>query len=158
LHLTLLFNDQRRHLAALWELYPTLGLEYQLPFFDRLVLEQILSTPPQQIEKHRVYHEIFLANPELSGDPWQTYPGHEPCPHAVDPTLTYQWSQSNPTYRNSQYGSVLARKALGMAARGRFPADILDVPSVVACSVAHLAGVRDFSPHLEVALLVGSLS
>lgn len=89
----LLFNDQRRHLFKHFETIDQHGLEFLLPFYDVDFLKMVADTPSEWGILHRLYSTWFdeLA-PSARSTPWQTYPGHVPCPVEGDDTLSYQWS------------------------------------------------------------------
>ncbi|MCJ8502098.1 asparagine synthetase B family protein [Desulfatitalea alkaliphila] len=94
--LFLMFNDQRRHLHNIYENLDFHGTEYQLPFFDSLLLEYVLSLPLDYRLNHKMYHELFRLFPSIVYEvPWQTYPGHVPCPLPIERDLEYQWDRTN---------------------------------------------------------------
>lgn len=82
-HLFLMHNDQRTHLHDYFERIAIYGHEPVLPFFDADLLRFALSCPVDDFVGHKLYHDLISYLPEpLSRIPWQTYPGHLPCPVA----------------------------------------------------------------------------
>jgi hypothetical protein len=90
-------NDQRRHLAAHFEDIDLHRMEFHLPFFDGQFLELIMSVPVDACLGHRFYMSWLSGFPDLvRSTPWQTYPGHVPCPLPIPAELRYQWDQRQP--------------------------------------------------------------
>ncbi len=92
LHLVLMHNDQRRHLAEHFETIDLHRLEYQLPFFDSDFAASVLQVPLDECLGHRLYMNVLRCFPEVAlSVAWQAYPGHEPCPLPVPSGVKYQW-------------------------------------------------------------------
>lgn len=92
IHLFLMLNDQRRHLAAHFENIDLARIDLHEPFFDSEFLSAILREPIDAFLRHRFYMkwlEKFSRGP--LDVPWQAYPGHEKCPIPVPAGLSYQW-------------------------------------------------------------------
>jgi asparagine synthetase B (glutamine-hydrolysing) len=132
-HLFLMLNDQRRHLFAHFEEIDRHRLELQLPFYDSDFLSLVLSVPVEECLGHRFYTK-FLSHfpPAVTSVPWQTYPGHDPCPLPAPPGLGYQWD-----------GSAPARRHLEVAADG-FPDAIFSLSRLRLAALAHRLGLRDY--------------
>ncbi len=96
LFLFLLHNDQRRHLFQHFEMLDITRIEFELPFFDAVLLEQVLALPADPLLRH-VFYMDWLAcfGGKLLEVPWQAYPGHVPCPLPVPADMSYQWSAAN---------------------------------------------------------------
>lgn len=109
--LFLMFNDQRRHMYNIYENVDFHGTEYQLPFFDFKLLEYFLSLPLDYRLNHKIYHEIFKNFPAPVFEmPWQTYPGHVPCPLPIDMNLDYQWGKSRMPF----FGKIIKQMSEGV--------------------------------------------
>lgn len=98
----LLRNDLRRHLHDFYEFAQRHPAELLLPFYDRRLLEGVIRIAPplDPFLGHRFYHEwmkLFRA-PVLSV-PWQSYPGHEPCPLPMPAGAESQWTTMKPALR-----------------------------------------------------------
>lgn len=92
LHLFLMGNDQRRHLAQYFEKIDLQRLELVFPFFDGDFLELILTSPIDPFLLHRFYNDwLKQFPPAVLEIPWQTYPGHVPCSLPKPDNLSYQW-------------------------------------------------------------------
>ncbi|MBN8489461.1 MAG: hypothetical protein J0M20_17255, partial [Burkholderiales bacterium] len=87
----LLFNDQQRHLDTHFEALDQKTYDLSLPFFDARFIQQVLRTPTHHLLHHRLYNHLFATRLGAAGlAPWQSYPGHEPCPHPMPPGLREQ--------------------------------------------------------------------
>jgi hypothetical protein len=88
----LLENDQRRHLTAQWELFDLYPHEFIEPFYDPEVLTAVCQLPLDFCLRHHMYHEWLRTFAEPAHTiPWQSYPGHEPCPVKVPDGLMSQF-------------------------------------------------------------------
>ncbi len=134
-HLFLMLNDQRRHLFAHFENIDRHRLELHLPFYDSDFLALVLSVPVELCLGHRFYTK-FLAHfaPAVTCVPWQTYPGHEPCPLPVPPDLGYQWEAGR---------RRAARRPLRLG-NGDFPDPLFSRPQLRLAALAHRVGLRDY--------------
>jgi hypothetical protein len=128
LHLFLMLNDQRRHLAHHFENIDLDRIELHLPFFDSQFLELILSAPVAPFLRHRLYGAWLRAlSPEAAGVPWQAYPNHEPCPVPFSGKLRYQWQRDyfDPA-EDRKVVRRTAKAALGRLLTRDFPAHLID--------------------------------
>ncbi|MBC7617505.1 MAG: hypothetical protein H7293_00690 [Candidatus Saccharibacteria bacterium] len=142
LYFFLLFNDQRRHLFKHFESIDQHGLEVLTPFFDTLFLKAVASTPVHWGVLHRLYAEWFTHLPEFARKtPWQTYPGHVPCPVAGARGASYQWA---PTPKQRE--GLVARNAVARALLRSVSHDLAPPFSqarVGVAAVLHALGLRD---------------
>lgn len=151
LHLFLMLNDQRRHLAEHFENIDLDRFEFQLPFFDRSLLETVLASPVKPFLRHALYNEWIKAlSPIAAAVPWQAYPNHEPCPVPFEGRLRYQWRD----YWSAKEDRRIARNRATSAARylvspefphrclsrGRFAAAVL-LSMLGRTSVGHVVKV-----------------
>lgn len=126
LHLVLMQNDQRRHLAAHFEGIDLSRLEYQLPFFDSAFVESVLTVPIDFCLGHRLYMEWLRSFPEaVLSVPWQAYPGHEPCPLPVPRSVRYQWGAEVSRIRRAADRRDLSLQAAQMLRASNFPKPLL---------------------------------
>ncbi len=140
-HLFFVLSDQRRHLDHYFNSQSRHRLGFLLPFYDRRVLEAFLSHPLQDRLFHRLYMRWFANLPaQASAVPWQTYPGHEPCPVASEGRLEYQWAPDAQTRE-----LAIKRELVGAGFRQALPrADggfSLKLASVIAAAL-HATGLR----------------
>jgi hypothetical protein len=144
----LLLNDQRRHLALHFEDIDAHRLELQLPFYDSDFLTAIVSTPIDLCLGHRFYSKWldFLPS-EVKQVPWQTYPGHEPCPLPIAEGLTYQWDGRTLKLRKRELLSE-GDRILGSK---DFPGKILNRHYLRATSLLYRASVRDYGYLIQAA-------
>ena len=142
LYFFLLFNDQRRHLFKHFESIDQHGLELLTPFFDTCFLKAVASTPVHWGVLHRLYAEMFTHLPGFAcKTPWQTYPGHVPCPVAGNPDASYQWAPT-PSPREG----LVARSAVALALLRTVSHNLHSPFSQARVGVAallHAAGLRD---------------
>lgn len=155
-HLFLMLNDQRRHLADHFENIDLHRLEYHLPFFDSRFLELIVSVPLDRCIGHGFYSRWLACFPAVVREvPWQTYPGHEPCPLPVPPDLGYQWEKGVSTLTAA---GVRKRSRL---AGGRATLDAADFPDPVLRKGylsfvywVYRLGIRDYGYALDYATMI----
>lgn len=151
-YLFLMHNDQRWHLSRHFEDIDLHRLEFQLPFYDSAVLEAVMSVPGDRCLGHDFYMKWMACFPDVVRSvPWQTYPGHVPCPIPSDVTGAYQWDES---YRESvlrrQKSERLRQAALVLDA-GDFPGQIIRRGYLRLATWAYRSGVRDTGYVLDVA-------
>jgi len=142
LYLFLLFNDQRRHLAKHFENIDLNRVEYCLPFLDANFLAVVMRVPIKECLYHRFYTAFFERFPEVTRKvPWQTYPGHIPCPLAAPSHLGYQWSQTESMLDIVQWKKI-ALRVLFLIMRGKVPSEIVRRDITFFASIAELMGIR----------------
>jgi len=126
LHLVLMLNDQRRHLAEHFESIDLNRLEFHVPFFDSEFVASVLQVPIEQCLGHRFYMHWLRLFPEVVlSVPWQAYPGHEPCPLPIPSNLTYQWEESEARRSRDAHRNNLLRQARQMLSAPDFPDPLL---------------------------------
>ncbi|TMP15057.1 asparagine synthase [Pseudoalteromonas sp. S2721] len=82
--LFLLLNDQHHHLSVPNEQVCEFKMEFFHPFYSWKVLQYPLGLPVEYVRKHRFYQRWLKTDyPRALLAPWQTYPGHLPCPITV---------------------------------------------------------------------------
>jgi asparagine synthase (glutamine-hydrolysing) len=155
-HLFLMLNDQRRHLFDHFENIDLHRLEYHLPFFDSRFLELIVSVPLDMCLGHGFYSRWLASFPPVVRQvPWQTYPGHEPCPLPVPPELGYQWEKgvSTLTAAGVRKRSRLADGRATLAAAD-FPTPVLRKRYLAFAYWMYRLGIRDYGYVLDYAAMV----
>lgn len=148
-HLFLMLNDQRRHLSAHFENIDLHRLELQLPFYDSDFLAAVLAVPVDLCLGHKFYMQ-FLAcfPPEATSVPWQTYPGHEPCPLPIPSGLAYQWDSHARRESHRQYLLGQAAEILGA---NDFPERIFKRGYLNLAALIYRTGLRDYGYVIEAA-------
>ena len=148
--LFLLKNDQRRHLHGYYEDMDIIRTELALPFFDGRLLEKIVSLPRAPFLYHGLYHEWLKEFPKETRDvPWQTYPGHMPCP--IKEKGSPSQAQRSTQWEKNQAPKNMGRRWAQIISCGRrltrpdFPKDLISRPRVLAFMVLHLTGIKDYS-------------
>jgi hypothetical protein len=145
LHLVLMHNDQRRHLAAHFEAIDLSRLEYQLPFFDSAFVESVLRVPIDFCLGHRLYMEWLRYFPKVVlSVPWQAYPGHEPCPLPILSEVVYQWGEGASRMRRALERSDLLREAAQMLGDSNFPKPLLRRQYLRLATLLYRLKLRDF--------------
>ena len=144
IYLFLLFNDQRRHLFNHFETIDQHGLELLTPFFDTVFLRAIAGTPVREGLLHGLYAKWFELMPDFTRNaPWQTYPGHVPCPIADGRNLKYQWSERNTPYR----ATFSERLRLAVKLVNAFDSNVRPQPfsysRICIAAIAQTAGLTD---------------
>jgi len=94
-YLFLLLNDQRRHMFVHFEDIDLDRIELELPFFDADLITAIVQQPIDRFLRHAFYLDwLAQFDPKVLAIPWQSYPGHVPCPLALPGNLEYQWEST----------------------------------------------------------------
>lgn len=136
-HVFLLTNDLRRHMHDAFETAPHHGFDFCTPFYDRRILHSVLSlAPPLDLFLgHRLHYEILRHLPEqFFRVPWQTYPGHLPCPvsdgQPLPDRLVSQWELTRLLSRRS--ATFFRRRVTAALLSRRLPARVLRIPLLAA--------------------------
>lgn len=143
----LILNDQRRHLDRHYEAIHTRKYDYELPFLDRKVIELIASLPARDFNFHRAYDKLFKRiGGTLNTSPWQTYPGHVPCPLPPHPGLEYQWggdfyARASKTKQARSHALKTIRLTLKPASHTKF----FNRGYLASASLITLLGISDHS-------------
>jgi hypothetical protein len=144
-YLFLLFNGQRRLLARHFEDLDLHRLEFQLPFFDSDFLAAVVQAPIDSCLQHGFYHRwLELLPPVVTSVPWQTYPGHLPCPLPIPADLRYQWSSATPPEYARPLRRELLRRARAILAGADFPHALVNKGAFRVATWLHRARVRDY--------------
>ena len=149
LYLFLLFNNQRRHLFQHFETMDEHGLESLLPFYDAVFLKAVAATPIRSGILHRLYMVWLEHLPSFSrATPWQTYPGHVPCPLPFDANLSYQWEPRPKAGLPARH--ECAQSLLESLAANDLPPDVFSRGQLALAAATHLVGARDFEYVLKI--------
>jgi len=142
-HIFLMENDQRRHLHYMFEDLDLNGVEHLLPFYDARWLELIGSAPVDWFLLHRFYNDWIQRFPAPVHDiPWQSYPGHVPCPHPA-PNASPQWNMSRwQSFDVSRH--AFARARAGLVGDG-FPDPVFERGPLLAGALLHALRLRNLS-------------
>lgn len=154
LHLFLMFNDQRRHLAGIYENIDIDRIELQLPFFDAHFMEIALSLPLDICLRHVFYMQwLEQFSPIVLSTPWQAYPGHVPCPMALSEELSYQWSRKKG--QEIKQARIVASSYRTLAiSQKKLPSEIFSRRIIAVAYFLTLSGIRDFSYALKFASVI----
>ena len=146
LHLFLMLNDQRRHMAKHFENIDVHRFEFHLPFFDSDFLSVVLRSPVQRFLRHSLYHKwLARVAPVALTVPWQTYPNHEKWPIAIDPSLRYQWDGNLDKNEDRALTRQLGRSAMRALLTGHFPSHLIDRLGFAAAIASCLAGASTYN-------------
>jgi hypothetical protein len=144
LHLFLMQNDQRRHLAQHFENIDLDRVEMHLPFFDAEFLAPVLASPVDHFLRHRFYNEWLAHFPDpISQVPWQAYPGHEPCPLTVNEILRYQWTDYYDAQSKKKIVSKVLENATVMLRSDTFPHVFVSKVRLRLAALLMRLGIRD---------------
>lgn len=144
LHLFFMRNDQRRHLHALFENIDEYRIEFLTPFFHGELLDLLVSGPTDRFLRHAFYHRWLEQFPKVVFSvPWQTYPGHLPCPVPNQFNERKQWDKTRRERFAAKRG--VFRRCFRHVLGSGFPASIINRPMVFAALLAHGIRLRDFS-------------
>jgi len=152
LYLFLTLSDQARKLTRHFENIDLHRLEFQAPFFDPNLLHAVLASQLDWFLRHRFYHKLLPHFGTVAVRvPWQSYPGHEPCPLPIPPSLTYQWNQEHWANERSVKRRNIVARALRLLAESDFPNHILDRRKLRVAAWIHSTGWRDYQYAIEAA-------
>ncbi|MCC7486341.1 MAG: hypothetical protein IT529_15320 [Burkholderiales bacterium] len=152
MHLFLMLNDQRRHMANHFESIDLERIEFHMPFFDADFLEPVLANPVEPFLLHRFYMEwLGHFGPAVLSVPWQAYPGHVPCPLPPPPGLRYQWSNLFPENITRKFDRDLVREVERLIALPSFPDNILRRHMLRMAGWATRLGIRNCDYLLKMA-------
>ncbi len=150
--LFLMHNDQRRKLTHHFESIDLHRLEFQLPFFDGGLLISMLATPLDWCLKHRLYSKwLSLFPAAVTSVPWQSYPGHEPCPLPIPANLAYQWDSSHQAEEDASQDQKVMAQASELLQSTDFPGRILNKRNLRLATWIHSRGWRDYRYAIEAA-------
>lgn len=144
IYLFLLFNDQRRHLFKHFETIDQHGLELLTPFYDACFLRAVAATPARWGILHRLYARWFEHLPAYArATPWQTYPGHVPCPVPSPPTGSYQWANRAQARREALSQRLRTAAQMLDASQAAQPDPALSTARIGLAAGLHALGLKD---------------
>lgn len=144
-YLFLMLNDQRRHLTRHFEDMDLHRLEFHLPFFDGRFLTLVASLPVDWCLEHRFYTRwLDHFPPAVTAVPWQTYPGHVPCPVPPPAGVRYQWEPTELASITAARKQTLLHQAHEMLTAASFPHDVLRHGYLRLTTLLYRAGIRDY--------------
>ena len=146
LHLLLMYNDQRRHLAEHFEGIDIHRLEFELPFFDSDFVASVLEVPIDICLGHGFYMQWLRHFPEvIVSVPWQAYPGHVPCPLPVPPELGYQWEHNQSRGIRDAQKRNLIEQANTILRMPHFPHELMNRSFLRLATLLYQWKVRDLA-------------
>jgi asparagine synthase (glutamine-hydrolysing) len=152
IYLFLVLNDQRRKLMGHFENIDLHRLEFQLPFFDAAFLESVLAAPLDWCLRHKFYIKWLAHFPTaVTTVPWQSYPGHEPCPLPSPTQLAYQWDDSYRAGEDASQDQKVIEQASELLRSTDFPDRILSKRNLRLATWIHSRGWRDYGYAIEAA-------
>jgi len=150
-------NDQARHLYHHFDGIDLNGIELLTPFFDGDFVALVSRLPIEPFLAHGIYNRWIRGFRCGAGEVyWQTYRGHEPCPHPAPVVTADQWDQA--WYAGAEVRRAyrdIARQVLG---RGPSAADrFVSRPMLRAFSWFNAAGSTRFDHEIAFARNISSL-
>ncbi len=150
--LLLLHNDQSQKLNRHFENIDLHRLEFQLPFFDGALLQAILESNTDWLLQHKFYAKLLLwFGGVVTSVPWQSYPGHEPCPLPIPAELAYQWGEEYQADEHAAKRTQMVERASRLLRGVDFPSRILDKRKLRLAAWIHSTGWRDYQYAIEAA-------
>jgi hypothetical protein len=102
--------------------------------------------------RHQFYSRLLTYFPTTVTEvPWQTYPGHEPCPLEFDRRLSYQWDERALTDGDNWRRRDLLQQARRILKADRFPSTIANRRYLQLATWAYSVGLGDYSYVVKVA-------
>ena len=155
-HLFLMLNDQRRHLADLFENIDLGRLELEMPFYDSHFLELVIASPVNDFLNHRFYMEwLKQFSAAVTSVPWQAYPGHVPCLLPVPDDLRYQWTDYYDLDTARQMRAAFIQQADRLLEARKFPESIIDKRRLRVLAWLARLGVRKYDYVIKQAAIFG---
>ena len=152
LYLFLTLSDQARKLTRHFENIDLHRLEFQAPFFDPNLLQAVLASRLDWFLYHKFYHKLLSHfGAAAASVPWQSYPGHEPCPLPIPADLIYQWNQQHWANERSVNRWNIVARARRLLRESDFPNHILDRRKLRVAAWIHSTGWRDYQYAIEAA-------
>jgi asparagine synthetase B (glutamine-hydrolysing) len=153
-HLFLMLNDQRNHLWRHFEGLLRHRIELVTPFFDADFVATVLTAKLDDCLGHRFYYQwMEFFDDVVRRVPWQSYPGHLPCPVVIAEPLRDQWDASWTRARNRDARSMILRRGAGVVLRPGFPT-VLRRSAMAMAVLATGLRIRDYHYALETGILV----
>ena len=151
-----MLNDQRRHLADLFENIDLGRLELEMPFYDSDFLELVIASPVNDFLNHRFYMEwLKQFSAAVTSVPWQAYPGHVPCPLPVPDDLRYQWTDYYDLDTARQMRAAFIQQADRLLEARKFPESIIDKRRLRVLAWLARLGVRKYDYVIKQAAIFG---
>ena len=157
-HLFLMYNDQKRHLTDFFENIDLHQVEYQLPFYDSRILRLTQSAPVEWFLKHKFYYNVLPKFPApVSSLPWQSYPGHLPCPVLDGKEAKWQFDEP-PTHTTYERNRDTFETFFNNVRGGRYPFAVFSPLALIAIPLYelrlkdlsyYLRGINIFADHLK---------
>jgi asparagine synthase (glutamine-hydrolysing) len=149
-YVLLMNNDQHRSLHWVYEHIDLHGIEFVLPFFDSDFLAAVFRVPIDVCLYHDFYNRWLKRFPEATANtPWQSYPGHVPCPINSPSNLGYQFDESF----SREWGDMLHRQRVlrgrAMLASDHFPSRVLSRQAIRLATVVSRLGSQRFDYVLD---------
>jgi hypothetical protein len=95
---------------------------------------------------HRLYNAALRFFPSIvSAVPWQTYPGHEPCPIPLPVGAIDQWGDPQKEIVRRERRAGILGEAARLVRASDFPAPILNRGHVAAAGLLHWLGRGDYA-------------
>jgi asparagine synthase (glutamine-hydrolysing) len=123
-----------------------------LPFFAGEFLEAVFATPLDWCMRHEFYVK-WLAQfpPAVTAVPWQSYPGHEPCPLPIPAELGYQWDDVYQAREGATQRQRVIEQAAQLLRAADFPGKLLSRRNLRLVAWIHARGWRDYRYAIEAA-------
>jgi hypothetical protein len=130
-----------RHLESL-DLHK---LEMRTPFWDAKLVEHMLTVPMDHGIGHKFYHNwLRLFPPSTTTVPWQTYPGHEPCPLPIPADVPAQWDLATTGAVKTRLRKRILLDGVGMVLSKHWPGQILKKLKFTLYVLAHFLRHGDY--------------
>jgi asparagine synthetase B (glutamine-hydrolysing) len=141
----LLMMKRGRNLSDQFENIDLHRLEYQLPFLDSDFVAAVTAVPLDLRLSHKFYAKLLaLFPPAVTSTPWQTYPGHEPCPIPVPKELSYQWGNTYQASLSKSRKRAALKEAAGLLRMNKFPNELLNRRNLLLATLIHWLGFRNY--------------
>jgi len=137
----LIQNHERRSLHNYYETIDVHCIEQLMPFYDAGFLEAVSKVPIESCLYHKFYVEWLNQMSEpVRTIPWQSYPGHVPCPVDAPKHLGYQFDETYTKDLERVHRQTRLRIARELLTDRQFPSNLLNRSTIILAAAFCLIG------------------
>lgn len=142
-HLYAVRNHQRNDFTQHFEHLDRHRMEFQSPFYDSDFIASVLPLPVDSCIGHKFYNKWLCLFPNAASVPWQSYPGHEPCPHSISSELASEWDTRNVAVRTSLRRTPLVKRSLRTVLSHNLAAPVLRRSRLQLATLLHWTRIKN---------------
>lgn len=148
-----LMNELSRFAGNFYEDIDLHKIECYFPFYDSFLVEMMVGLEIDSGLFHKFYHDWIKRFPRaVTSVPWQTYPGHEPCPLPEVAGALSQWEIHRASHKKRR--QMHSRVANQILQGDMFPDQIISKQKLRAAKWLHQLGMGDYGYLFDIASTV----